>query len=93
MALCPAAGLIEALVGESEILDRYVAELRKRSSARGVLRLRRALNLKRDYPPEAYFAAISRALEYGLYDLGRVEKLIIDHVAGDFFQLVQEQDQ
>lgn len=82
-----------ALLGESEVLDRYVGELRKRSSGRGIQRLRRLLNLKRDYPPEAFFAAITKALEYGLYDLNRLEKLIIDHVAGDFFRLVQEDDQ
>jgi transposase len=82
-----------ALLGETEVLDRYVGELRKRSSGRGIQRLRRLLNLKRDYPPEAFFAAISKSLEYGLYDLNRLEKLIIDQVAGDFFQLVQEEDQ
>ena len=70
-----------------------MGELRKRSSGRGIQRLRRLLNLKRDYPPEAFFAAITKALEYGLYDLNRLEKLIIDHVAGDFFRLVQEDDQ
>jgi hypothetical protein len=82
-----------ALLGESETLDSYVSELRKRSSGRGLLRLRRLLNLKRDYPPEAFREAISRALEYGLYDLNRLEKLIIDHVAGDFFRLAKEEDQ
>jgi transposase len=82
-----------ALLGESENLDRYVAELRKRSSGRGIQRLRALLKLKRDYPPDAFSAAVSRALEYGLYDLNRVEKLIIDHVAGDFFRLTQEEDQ
>jgi len=82
-----------ALLGESEILDQYVVELRKRCSGRGIVRLRRLLNLKRDYPPEAFFAAISRALRYGLYDLNRLEKLIIDHVAGDFFRLVPDEEQ
>jgi transposase len=80
-----------ALMGESEILDRYVSELRKRSSGRGIQRLRRLLNLKRDYPAEAFLAALSRALDFGLYDLARLEKLIIDHVAGDFFRLTQEE--
>jgi hypothetical protein len=32
-------------------------------------------------------AAISKALTYGLYDLARVEKIILDHIAGDFFDL------
>ena len=82
----------KALTGESEILDRYVMELRKRFNARGIYRLRRLLDLKRRYPAQAFFAALGRALDYGLYDLNRLEKMIIDHVAGDFFRLDQDED-
>ena len=82
----------KALTGESEVLDRYVMELRKRSKARGIYRLRRLLDLKRRYPAEAFLAALCRALDYGLYDLTRLEKMIIDHVAGDFFKLDQGED-
>lgn len=32
-------------------------------------------------------AAISKALQYGLYDLARLEKIILDNTAGDFFEL------
>lgn len=82
----------KALVGESETLDRYVKELKKRSSGRGMIRLRRLLHLKRTHPPQAFLSTIARALHYGLYDLGRLEKMILDHVAGDFFRLTQEDD-
>jgi len=51
----------QALLGESEILDRYVAEIKKRSSGRGIARLRRLLNLKRTYPPEPFLAALAKA--------------------------------
>ena len=79
-----------ALLGESEILDRYVSEIKKRSTGRGVARLRRLLNLKRTYPSEPFLAAIEKALTYGLYDLSRLEKMIIEHVAGDFFRFPDE---
>jgi transposase len=82
----------KSLTGESEILDRYVIEVRKRFNARGIYRLRRLLDLKRRYPSQAFFAALGRALDYGLYDLNRLEKMIIDHVAGDFFRLDQDED-
>jgi len=81
-----------ALVGESELLDRYVAEIKKRSSGRGISRLRRLLNLKRTYPPEPFLAALTRALAYGLFDLSRLEKMILEHVAGDFFHFPDEHD-
>ena len=81
-----------ALLGESETLDRYVSEIKKRSSGRGVQRLRRLLNLKRTYPPEPFLAALAKALAYGLFDLSRLEKMILEHVAGDFFRFPDEHD-
>jgi transposase len=79
-----------ALLGESETLDRYVTEIRKRSSGRGTLKLRRLLNLKRTYPSEAFSAAVTKALSYGLFDLYRLERLIIDFTAGEFFRLDED---
>jgi hypothetical protein len=43
--------------------------------------------MKRSYPSEPFLAAIAQALRYGLFDLGRVEALILKYVAGDFFRL------
>lgn len=82
-----AAAEEQHLMGHTESLDRYVSELKKRAAGRGVARLRRLLNLKRTYPQDAFEAAIEQALHYGLYDLGRLERLILERVAGDFFQL------
>ena len=73
------------LRGESELLDRYVSGLKKRSPGRGVSRLRRLLAMRRTYPRAAFLAAIETALQYGLYDLHRLEHLILERVAGDFF--------
>jgi len=75
------------LCGESEVLNRYVAGLKKRSPGRGVSRLRRLLAMRRTYPRQAFLAAIETALQYGLYDLHRLEHLILERVAGDFFQI------
>lgn len=80
----------EALLGESPILDHYVAEIRKRSSGRGKVRLRRLLTLKRTYPAEPFFSAVTRALSYRMFDLTRLERLIIEYVAGDFFRFDDE---
>lgn len=77
----------QALLGESETLDRYVAELKKRSAGRGISRLRRLLNLKRTYPAEPFCAALAEALAYGMFDLGRLEHMILDRTAGDFFHI------
>jgi len=64
-----------------------VAELKKRAPGRGVAKLKRLLTLKRTYPPEPFLAAIEQAAHYGLYDLNRLEALILKQVSGTFFDL------
>jgi hypothetical protein len=81
------------LSGESEALKRYVAGLKKRSPGRGVSRLRRLLAMRRTYPRQAFLAAIEKALQYGLYDLHRLEHLILERVAGDFFQITPDDEE
>ena len=66
-------------------LARYAAALKQRG--RGLRALRRLVDMKRSYPAEPFVAAIEQALRYGLFDLGRVEALILKYVAGDFFRL------
>jgi len=77
----------QALTGRASCLDRYVAELKHRAPGRGVARLRRLLELKRSYPAEPFLGAIEQALQYGFFDLNRLEGLILERVAGDFFDL------
>jgi AraC-like DNA-binding protein len=80
----------QALTGCDPLLDQYVAALKKRSSGRGVSKLRRLLELKHSYPARPFLAAVEQALQYGLFDLARLERLILERVAGDFFNLGEE---
>jgi len=80
----------QALTGRDPRLDAYVVALKRRAPGRGVGKLRRLLALKRTYPAEPFLAAIEQALHYGLFDLARVEHLILERVAGDFFDLDEE---
>jgi hypothetical protein len=77
----------QALTGRDPRLDAYVVALRKRAPGRGVAKLRPLLELQRAYPAEPFLAAIEQALHYGLFDLTRLERLILERVAGDFFDL------
>jgi hypothetical protein len=69
-----------------EIAD-YVAALQQRSPKLVVLALRQLLRLVRDYPREPLLAAVREAARYGLYDLDRVERMILRRVARDYFVL------
>lgn len=66
----------------------YLAALKKREHGRGTLALRKILRMLREYPQEAFLAALATATEYGLFDLERVERLILRNVARDFFPSV-----
>jgi hypothetical protein len=81
------------LVGEPEVLQRYGAALKLRHPhGRGVRALHRLLQLRRTYPREPFLAAVAQALKFGLFDLTRLEHLVLKHVAGDFFALGGEDE-
>ena len=81
------------LSGHHPSLDRYVAALRQRGgNGWGRRALRRLIGMKRTYPAGPFIAAIEQALQYGLFDLGRLETLILKQVAGEFFALDAEDD-
>ena len=83
----------EALLrGHHPSLDRYAAALRQRGNGWGRRALRRLIGLKRTYPGGPFIAAIEQALRYGLFDLGRLEALILKQVAGEFFALDARDD-
>ena len=65
----------------------YVQALVAHAPGRGAARLKRLLQFQRTYPTEPFLAAVAQALTYGLYDLTRLESLILKQVRGAFFQL------
>ena len=80
----------QLLRGEHPALDAYVLALARHLHGRATRALNRLLQLKRSYPPQPFLAAVEQALKYGLFDLARLETLVLRHVAGDFFALDDE---
>jgi hypothetical protein len=80
----------QLLRGEHPTLDAYVVALGAHLNGRGTRALNRLLQLKRSYPAQPFLAAVEQALKYGLFDLNRLETLVLRHVAGDFFALDDE---
>ncbi len=73
------------LSDEHPAIAGYAAALKQRG--RSLQTLRRLLEMKRTYPAEPFLAAVEQALHYGLFDLGRLEALILKFAAGAFFRL------
>jgi hypothetical protein len=75
--------LLERLPGIAE----YLQALKKRSPGRATLALRRLLRLVNDYPHAPLLEALQTALAYGLFDLERVERMILRKLASEYFQV------
>lgn len=71
-------------------LPAYAAALQQRSACRGTMPLRRLLALRRDYPRQAFLEAVTIALQYGLFDLDRLERLTLRLIAKEYFVLADE---
>lgn len=69
-----------------EIAD-YVKALKQRGRKYLLLALRQLLRMIREYPRQPVLAAIEEAARYGLYDLDRLERMILRRIAHDYFRL------
>ena len=76
-----------------EVLDVYISALKRRIRGDGVRKLNQLLALKHTYPFDAFIRAVQQAQHYGLYDLNRLEALIIKFVAGNYFNLTHEEQE
>lgn len=65
----------------------YVAAIKTHAGGRATFALRRLLGLLRDYPRDSLLAAVSHALAFGLFDIDRLERLVLRHIAHDYFVL------
>jgi len=65
----------------------YVTALRRHAHGRGTLALRRLQRLMREYPRAPFLATVRRAEQYGLFDLDRLERMVLQQIARDYFVL------
>ena len=65
----------------------YLEALKKHYSGRATLPLRRLLRMVQDYPRRPLLEALDAAAQYGLFDLERVETIILRKLAQEYFQI------
>jgi hypothetical protein len=68
-------------------LAEYVVGLKQRGHKVVGIALRQLLRMVREYPREPLLAAIQEAGRYGLYDLDRLERMILRRITRDYFLL------
>jgi transposase len=76
-----------AILTAAPELTEYVAGLKQRSRKAITLALRQLLRFVREYPREPLLGAVREAARYGLYDLDRLERMILRRVTREYFLL------
>ncbi|MEQ1353508.1 MAG: IS21 family transposase [Candidatus Acidiferrum sp.] len=80
----------QAILAAAPEIAPYVEDLKRKGRKVIALALRQLLRLLREYPREPFLGAIAEAAQYGLYDLDRVERMILRRVAREYFLLNEE---
>ena len=83
----------QAILNAAPEIALYVENLKHKGRKVTGLALRQLLRMLREYPREPFLGAIAEAAQYGLYDLDRVERMILRRVQRDFFLLEDHNDE
>ena len=77
----------QAILQTAPELADYLAALKKRGHRYLTIALRQLLRIVREYPRPPVLSAVSEAARYGLYDLDRLERMVLRRIARDYFLL------
>jgi transposase len=77
----------QAILQTAPELADYLAALKKRGHRYLTIALRQLLRIVREYPRQPVLSAVSEAARYGLYDLDRLERMVLRRIARDYFLL------
>ena len=77
----------QALIEAVPALAGYIAALRQKGRKVPAFAMRQLFRLLQEYPREPFLAAVAEAAQYGLYDLDRVERMILRRIAREYFLL------
>jgi hypothetical protein len=77
---------LELLLVEPSLAD-YITGLTEHANGRGVCVLKKLLRMVREYPRQVLLIAVREAQTFGLYDLDRLERMVLRQIAHDYFVL------
>lgn len=91
-AVSPPSSEETALRAAGPMLAAMCDVLRTQRGGQALQAMRRLRRIWLDYPTAAVEEAVARALEYGLVDLERIERMVLLNIRGSFFNLPDEDD-
>jgi len=84
LAKLPTPEEAELLRAEAPLPD-FAREVKARASSRWPTVLRRLAQMHRDYPRKPFLAAVTSASHYGLFDIDRLERMVLRNIANEYF--------
>jgi transposase len=81
----------ELLAAEPPLPD-YARAVKAKSSLRWPVALRRLAQMRQDYPRDAFLSAVRSAAHYGMYDLDRLERMVLRGIAAEYFVIPEGRD-
>ena len=82
----------KTLASASDELATLVQAIKKKHGKRSTTAIQKLHRLFINYPTDALIIATRKALGYGMYDIGRLESIVLENIAGDFFLFPIGQD-
>ena len=76
---------LETLLQRAPEIAEYVEHLKKCTKKPLIVALRHLLRMIREYPREPLVEAVREADRYGLYDLDRLESMVLQRIRRDWF--------
>ena len=81
-----------AILQNAPELADYLAALKQRGRKVVALALRHLLRMVQEYPREPLLGAVREAARYGLYDLDRLERMIVRRIVREYFVFDQNNE-
>jgi hypothetical protein len=72
-------------------LPEFAAAVKKRN-LRWPQALRHLAQMRRDYPRDALLSAVKSATHFGMYELDRLERMVLRNIAAEYFVLPVDRD-
>lgn len=74
----------ELLAAEPPLPD-FARAVKAKFSLRWPVALRRLAQMRRDYPRDAFLSAVTSAAHFGMYELDRLERMVLRNIASEHF--------
>lgn len=75
----------EMLRKSSPVIAELIKKIKEKCGSKMTVPIRKLYSLYMDYPSDVLCSSIEKALKYGLYDLERIEKMVLKNLYGNYF--------